>query len=82
MFILAGLPLVFFCKMTVFFIALNSMVSDYSTGDFNWIHQTVYAFFHQHPFQTSLYYFSGDGMVKNPFAYASNLPCISMLHHI
>ena len=71
-FILAGLAfLVFVRKMTVFFIALNSMVSDYSTGDFNWIHQTVYAFFHQHPFQTSLYYFSGDGMVKNPFAYAS-----------
>jgi len=56
-----------------FFVLLNSGVSDYSWGDVSWIHQAVFNFLHGRPLQTSIYYYSGDGVIGNPHPYANQL---------
>lgn len=59
--------------MILFFVNLNSTLSDYSWGDVSWIHQAIYNFFNGRPFQTSLYYNSGEGVIGNRFGYANQM---------
>jgi hypothetical protein len=54
--------------VTVFFMSLNSLVSDYSWGDIVYHHQIFYNFLHGRPFQTSVYWHALVNSI-NPYAY-------------
>ncbi len=65
-FILSLATFIFY--VIVFFISLNSLVSDYSWGDIVYHHQIFYNFLHGRPFQTSVYWHALVNSI-NPYAY-------------
>lgn len=65
--------LVFCLEIFWFFRNLNTTGAEASWGDVTWIHQAYYNFIHNRPLQTSIYYYSGEGCIGNPFAYANQL---------
>ena len=58
--------------VTVFFMSLNSLVSDYSWGDIVYHHQIFYNFLHGRPFQTSVYWHALVNSI-NPYAYLNTV---------
>lgn len=56
-----------------FFFTLNSTLSDSSWGDVSWVHQQFYNFTTGRPLQTSIYYFSGEGVTGNTAGYANQI---------
>lgn len=56
-----------------FFVSLNSTISDFSWGDVSWINQAFYNFTHGRLLQTSIYCYSGEGVIHNPYSYSSQL---------
>lgn len=63
----------FFYYLAAFFAFLNTTMTDFSWGDVSWVHQAVHNFVSGRPLQTSVYYFSGDGVTGNLYPYANQL---------
>ena len=54
----------FFALSALFFLYLNTALTDYSSWDTAWLHQRLYDFLHGYWYQTSLY------RLASPYAYA------------
>ncbi|MDD2806177.1 MAG: hypothetical protein PHV33_11530 [Elusimicrobiales bacterium] len=72
-FVLGCFAAYFVYYLSAFYAFLGTTLTDFSWGDVSWVHQAFYNFVSDRPLQTSLYYFSGDGVAGNLYPYANQL---------